>query len=401
MATGRWGVAIGVLSAALVLGGIASCGDDDDNGAPPQQQQFEPDNLRLEIQSATLPESGPPTVRFRVTDLAGNPIDLEAELATTTTFPRTTGPRFTVAMLDDNGDYTAYYATTAQPAAYSFTPDPDLFPSFTAPTAAARTQAQAPNFVRANLANVGNRVYEYTLPAPTFTTGMDRTKTHTMAGWIARNLGETTTSAGGSFNFVPAGGTPQKDEVVTDAACNRCHGQLTAHGTRRNTQFCITCHSPQTGDPDTDRTVDFKVMIHKIHYGGDLPSVSQNGDPQPYYIVGFGQSAHNYSDVVFPWHDHGVGHCTVCHSGEDGDNWRKKPTLATCTSCHDNVSFAADTSKPFCNEPAAKGANQKEDCVHVVQINVPANQVNSTTLCIGCHGEDSAVAPIANFHHGD
>lgn len=413
MTTWRWGFTVGAITAAAVLG-LASCGDDDDDGGGgTTTQQVDPDPLRLEIQSATFPEGGRPTVRFRVTDLAGNPIALEPELSTTAIPRLSRNPAFTIAMLDDTGDYVNYYQTTTQPRYadgapspddYVFSPDPELFPSFVARPAAPRTQAQVPSFVRANLSNVGNSVYEYTLPTPTFTTGMDRTKTHTVAGFLARTNGIDTDNASGAFNFVPAGGTPQLDEVVTNAACNRCHGALTAHGARQNVQFCITCHSPQTGDPETDQTVDMKVMIHKIHYGSGLPSVAQSGNPQPYYIVGHNGSVADFSEVAFPWHDHGVQHCTVCHQGEDADNWKKKPTLATCTSCHDNVKFAAADAPPgapFCNEAAAKGNNQKEDCVHVVQINVPAAEVNSTTLCIGCHGDTSAVAPIENFHHGD
>ena len=63
-------------------------------------------------------------------------------------------------------------------------------------------------------------------------------------------------------------------EVVLQAACNKCHDQLSAHGgARRDLQLCITCHSPQSVDPDTGNTVDLSVMVHKIHMGSSLPSV--------------------------------------------------------------------------------------------------------------------------------
>jgi OmcA/MtrC family decaheme c-type cytochrome len=411
MNTWRWGVAAGAFAAAAVLG-IASCGDDDNGGAAPPQISADP--LSLEIQAATVPEfasTARPTVTFRVLDGSGNPIDLEAELATTA-FPnlRSPGraPTFTLAMLDDHGDYVSYYSTTRNPASYTYIPDPDVVGSNppvseadvkAANPPAPRTQATAQAVATGpNLARVGDRVYQFTFPPPTSTSGMDRTKTHTVAGWVVRNPNNFDQDiASGSFNFVPAGGTPQLDQVVVDSTCARCHGVVQAHGTRRGIPFCITCHSPQTGDPETNRTVDFKVMIHKIHYGSGLPSVRQGGPSAPYFIVGNAQTVHDWSDVAFPWHDHGVQHCTVCHTGgEDSGNWRTKPTLQTCTSCHDNVSFT-DTSLPSCSSLPA--ASNFQNCLHTPgAINVP--NPNDTVSCVGCHGPDG-IAAIDRFHHGD
>jgi OmcA/MtrC family decaheme c-type cytochrome len=251
----------------------------------------------------------------------------------------------------------------------------------------------------ADLRNLGGGVYEYTFPAPTVTGGeppLDRSKTHTVGGWISRNTSASDTdAAGASFNFVPAGGTAQRDEVVSDAACNKCHGFVQAHGSRRTTQLCITCHSPQTGDPETDRTVDFKVMIHKIHSGETLPSVQQG---TPYFIVGNRQSVHDWSDLAFPWHDHGVQHCTVCHSGgEDSENWRSRPSFAVCTSCHDNVQFSGAAGLPICN--GLPDASSFENCRHSgPEINV--TNVNDVTTCQGCHGA-GAVNATDLYHHGD
>ena len=85
---------------------------------------------------------------------------------------------------------------------------------------------------------------------------------------------------------------------MSTEACNTCHDPLALHGgARRETQLCILCHTEQTSDPDTGNTVDFKVMIHKIHRGADLPSV-QSGTP--YQIIGFRNSVHDFSDVVIP-----------------------------------------------------------------------------------------------------
>jgi OmcA/MtrC family decaheme c-type cytochrome len=170
----------------------------------------------------------------------------------------------------------------------------------------------------------------------------------------------------------------------------------------------MTCHSPQTGDPETGRTVDFKVMIHKIHSGRNLPSVAPLGlDPPeagfPYYIVGNRGSIHDWSDAAFPWHD-GVSHCTACHQGEDADNWRTKPTLAACTSCHDNVRFDNAPGRrncDFADDPAVAGSgNWYDDCNHPDITSL--GDVNGPTICATCHNPSSPALAVDNpaFHHG-
>jgi OmcA/MtrC family decaheme c-type cytochrome len=87
--------------------------------------------------------------------------------------------------------------------------------------------------------------------------------------------------------------------------------------------------------------VDFKVMIHKIHQGDELPSVVA-GTP---YKIG----TSDFSDVAFP---QDIRNCTKCHDGAvtaQGDNWKTQPSKAACSSCHDDVYFGAapDPLKPY------------------------------------------------------
>ena len=76
-------------------------------------------------------------------------------------------------------------------------------------------------------------------------------------------------------DFVPSGAAvTQVWDEIANSACNTCHNPLSAHGgSRYDVKLCVLCHSPQTVDPDTGNTVDFKVMVHKIHMGEQLPSV--------------------------------------------------------------------------------------------------------------------------------
>src|SRR5690606_19719221 len=102
------------------------------------------------------------------------------------------------------------------------------------------------------------------------------------------------------YHFLPAGGDVVTTlDVVTDASCNACHTRVEAHGgSRRGVEMCNLCHTEANSiDPDTGNTVDMHVMIHKIHRGSELPSV-QGGEP--YQIIGYRQSVHDYSHVVYP-----------------------------------------------------------------------------------------------------
>lgn len=394
-----WRAGVGALGAALAVL-AAGCGDDDNDGAA-AAPQVDPDPLHLEIQSVTLPDGANPrpVLRFRVTGAAGAPIDYAAEVANwnlgvptaaNRVFPHSI-VRFTLAQLDDLGTYTSYYTNSRSAAAYTVPEGQTAPPTASPSTQAATTPATTTGWPVSDMTSLGNGVYEVTLGAANVT-GLDRTKTHTAAGWIVRTRsGLDADVAFASLNFVPSGNAPvQKREVVVDAACNRCHGVLQAHGTRRGIQLCITCHSPQTTDPETSRTVDFKVMIHKIHMGQNLPSVQKG---QNYFIVGNGQSVHDWSDVAFPWHD-GVQHCTVCHTGgQQSDNWRTKPSVAVCTACHDNVKFAASEAPTSCS----LATNKLDDCVHTGGPIAVANPSDSTS-CASCHAPGSALA-VDRFHH--
>ncbi|MCX7140851.1 MAG: OmcA/MtrC family decaheme c-type cytochrome [Proteobacteria bacterium] len=162
----------------------------------------------------------------------------------------------------------------------------------------------------------------------------------------------------GALDFVPSGAAGAKRDIVSNAACNQCHGQFTAHGSiiGANAQLCVTCHNGGTwvaGTPNTP--VDFKIMVHKIHYnkasttggaGTALPSVVAG---TPYKINGI-----DFSKVRYP---QDVRNCTKCHDGTagsaiqtaQGDNWKKEPSIEACGACHDNVYFSAkaDAAKPY------------------------------------------------------
>jgi OmcA/MtrC family decaheme c-type cytochrome len=159
-------------------------------------------------------------------------------------------------------------------------------------------------------------------------------------------------------------------EIVKTANCNRCHEKLALHGNARfEVQQCVSCHNPGSTDGGTGNTVDFKVMIHKIHRGEDLPSVQSGTD---YCIIGFNNSRNCFGDVVFP---QDIRNCSNCHDAGDPDtpdaaNWYTRPTKEACGSCHDNVNFATGKG----HDDAATGTGIVAD----------------NSMCAGCHTPSSS-----------
>ncbi|KGJ98427.1 OmcA/MtrC family decaheme c-type cytochrome [Thalassotalea sp. ND16A] len=132
-------------------------------------------------------------------------------------------------------------------------------------------------------------------------------------------------------------------EMVSQGTCNNCHGELAFHGGGRvDTAYCVTCHNPGSGDANSGETVDFKVMIHRIHRGANLPSVINGGE---FAIWGYRDSKHDYSATHLP---QDIRNCSNCHDDSnvatpDAINWMQQPTMQACGSCHDNVDFATGT----------------------------------------------------------
>lgn len=154
-------------------------------------------------------------------------------------------------------------------------------------------------------------------------------------------------AANAVYTFQPATGLTQgiADRImVATASCNGCHGTLTMHGGGRvDTGYCALCHNPGNTDPNSGNSLDFRVMVHKIHMGENLPSV-QAGNP--YFIVGYRNSINNFSDVVFP---QDIRNCTKCHDASNpktptAANWYEHPSIQACGACHDDVNFASGSN---------------------------------------------------------
>lgn len=227
-------------------------------------------------------------------------------------------------------------------------------------------------------------------------------------------------------------------QVVGGDNCSRCHDRVQAHGGGRiDVRYCVLCHTAGAEDRNVATaangtpgvSVEFQVMIHRIHNGAHLPSVlgvatapggsrDYTATPQPYKIVGYNNSIHDFSGFSFPvmpsayvaytfdqagttyLHARGNGpmprdlgyvnltppdrlkedrirtgniSCEKCHGDPDGSGPLaapaqgnvafSQPTRRACGSCHDDI----DWTKPY----TANGQTMPPQ--------------NDDTGCLNCH----------------
>ena len=186
---------------------------------------------------------------------------------------------------------------------------------------------------------MGHSKYTFSTVLPA---NMDMTKTTTLGIYGRRTLtpiiGKDYYANNINYDFRPDGKPISETWAAMDVdkTCNDCHDPLGAHGgTRRTTKNCALCHTPQIpNDANTGQSFDFKVMIHKIHRGADLPSVVAGGG------YGFGTST-NYTDFSTVAYPQDIRNCTSCHdpSAAEGYIWYSRPSRKACGSCHDNIDW--------------------------------------------------------------
>ncbi len=378
--TGSWRFTLVVALQVLALLGSAGCDGDDGERGPPgppgasgtdsDLEQGDPlPGLVLTVQSLKGGSAGggrfrvgdKPRVNFRLQKSDGSDWDI-AELSSGRAI--LSGPTFnyqrvilevsnlvTASVKQGDGSYTYTYAS-AIPSTYA------------API------NDSPAFGPEDGELTGEKLLE-----GTYTIGLTFSWDYTVDGESERDADNAT------IDFVLGGsGTAETREVVKIENCNRCHDQLRIHGGRReDARLCVLCHTAGA-EGDNNVSIDFKVLIHKIHAGEHLPSVlgvstnpdgSRNyGAPTPYIVSG-----HDFSDVPFPaWPQgqiptprdqgytalssqdkatedtirKGPSNCAVCHGDPDGasgpltapaqgDIHLTQPTRQACGSCHDDV----------------------------------------------------------------
>ena len=108
--------------------------------------------------------------------------------------------------------------------------------------------------------------------------------------------------------------------------------------------------------PDTGNTVDFKVMIHKIHMGENLPSVLA-GTPFDFQRP----RRHDFSEVAFP---QDIRNCATCHAPRrrprrpSGTPTRAAPPAGPATTTSTGSTGANHPGGPQANDAACASCHQ-------------------------------------------
>jgi len=296
--------------------------------ADPALVEYVQPGFTISVVSAKIATDGTVTVDYKLADPNGQPLD---KLGVATPGPISVS--FLIAYIPKGQTQFSSYITRTVTAVNG---------------SATGTQAAGDSGGTTTTVANGEYIYTFATKAPTT---FDQTATHRVGLYGSRNLTVWdlgTNYADTTFDWVPNGSKPNPRDVVRTQDCNACHGSaatvtgsngLAAHGgSRRSVGLCIMCHQPQTSDPNTGNTLDFKSFIHSLHRGSSLPSVVAG---KPFQIVGFQNSINDFSDVVYPAD---VRRCQTCHNPNNGaaqtNNWMTNPNRAACGGCHNDVNFA-------------------------------------------------------------
>jgi OmcA/MtrC family decaheme c-type cytochrome len=345
------------LGLVLLLGSPAQTFTPHDKAyyADPAVVNFVRPGLILKIQSAAIAPDATVHVRFSITDLKGLPLDLNG-----TNTPGAITANFVAAYIP--GGQRQYVAYTTR---------------FVGPP----TTVNSGNLPHADVGGTMNSIsdgqYEYVF-ATKLPANYDRTATHSIGAFASRDLTPFdlgTQYSNDVYTFVPAGGqvTTARD-IIRTSSCDKCHGQLNYHeGQRRDVALCVLCHTPQNTDLNTGNSLNFPVLMHKIHTGADIDSVQAGGT----YVI----SVHDFTGTQ----DYSVfesvadaRNCQSCHEPgpAQADAWLKNPNRAACGSCHDTVNFA--TGENHLSLPQLDD-NQCAGC------HIPKGEMDLDASIIGAH----------------
>lgn len=349
----KWFLAL--LPSALMIALLTGCGGSSESAGGPGPEG-PPGTVGFQATIDAVSISSTPVVDFTVVDQRGYAVT------------GITQASFTVAKLvpgrdGDSNAWQSYINRVEQPGTGDW---PGTEP-----------QVQAVGESNGTLQDNGDGTYRYTFATDisAVTAPVAVSYQPELTHLVGLELGGAASGTNATYSFQPSSGRTSRiadRHIVAQETCGTCHGvSLNAHGgSRADAEYCVACHNPGSTDAQSGETVDFRVMVHKIHMGSDLPS------GEPYVLWGFRNARKDFSDVAHP---QDVRNCTTCH---DPDNPRTPqaiqilthPTIAACGSCHENVNFAT-------------GEGHSAD-----------NIVAGNDSCTACHSKGSVAGSVLESH---
>ena len=381
------------------------------------------DAMQIQIVAVSgLTPGGHPSVTFRVTDRNGPvapslsaPVPLfEPDSPTSSFVPRKLSSltiRIAGPTSPDYGPTTTFLASGASGG----NPDPLLL----------TTGADTDEYVY---------TFTSTLPASasgTFAVGMEARRQLKYGPYVKAQdvflwpyTGETVTESPdnpvvyvdtGTGVWPPDGPVPRR-AVVEEQNCLRCHGRFELHGSQRHqVEFCLICHNPTTTDypvrPKTaagfvnldgtfdgieERSVHFKVLIHRIHTGARTGAASLEAIA-PFLVYGNGTSPVFFDDVIFPGD---LRNCTLCHTGKtylvENVPASAPPTIANETA---NIRHAANTTAHSAGEPSTPPIQAACFGCHATGATIAHAQsktVGGVETCGQCHSQGPVAVEVAH-----
>jgi len=227
--------------------------------------------------------------------------------------------------------------------------------------------------------------------------------------------------------------------LVSQENCDRCHVSLRYHeGRFRSVALCLLCHTsgaedandPAIGGGTPDVSIDFRVLMHKLHNGRHLPSVlgvttRRNGTrvyDWPPVALEYARpdgTLVDFSNVGYPiWPNRtlptlkdpgwstlapedratedvirtGVTDCASCHGDPDGsgpldppaqgDLAYTQPSQRACGSCHDDIvwNYPYVSNLPATNPPGMAAQVDSSRCKNCHSPFDPDNASGGTTV---------------------
>ncbi|MFN8544967.1 MAG: hypothetical protein U0807_12305 [Candidatus Binatia bacterium] len=350
--------------------------------------------LASKILGANVSPAGFVTVRFTLTDTAGVGVLPRTDM---TTNPLEARVRFTIARLEED--------VQTVPGV------PDFSTTFTRYVNYVKNSVGQPAYdsggrLGTEDAGAGLFVYTFKTTLPAGFSGL----THTIGAQVERSLDGVTLATNPIFDFVPDGSTDiTRHEETTTAQCNQCHNPLQAHGgNRREVRLCQLCHTPQAIDPDTGNSVDFKVMVHRIHRGKDLPSIVDGPVGSKYSIIGFGSAELVFGQRVTLCRG-GRHAATTCVTDADCPGGSCVASVSTCAGGdRGGLTCASDTDCPNSTCVTAGKAvgvgfprdlRRCETCHGAGATAAAHRERPSAAACTSCHDDMDPTVPESEGHH--